>query len=743
MSSAAAQAALDPGRKRKHPPKPRTQRPSCDACRLRKIRCDNRDKVDERARKLGLTYDQLSPSEEPDLSCSLCLSHGFRCTFLHKAKSKNRNGKRILEIQRDQLQQYGQVDPPNVTYDDQHASSSRLPVADLPRPLDVSQGLLGVEGMTRSLLDCCFKTFFRFVAPIRPILHAERFREAYLNFYLPLEDRSGPPTDELLMLAVACLGASLLEPPIAEVGNTAKFKLRSRCVKRYGEIIKERDWAEWYKLANAADVIEAIYLMSEYSYESVDLLSLSPFEKESQESAKKNKERDICNKDPLSLSFLIEMAMRLRINEAPKHRAALVEGDDKPMMDGNGVCISTAEAFRRKRMFWVIFAHDTLHSFGNFVMPKIGNDDYDQDLPTLLAPRPMTEKGLKHARTAGPLGHYSIYQANGSQERILEANPSPANIVTQTKRYAQFDGYILEVSLRLVFFVRSIAVHFISPRAKRSGVRMQDLNRGVREIGIWKEEFPSEMQWETSLKYLIEREKTTSSNIVNLETARSNALKSLLLEYLHHGMVICMWSSVATHGVDVEQQHNVTGSASLLIFRLGLRHCQIQNTSTATDTWSESLEDTMKSAFDLTATSFYRMSQVAREAYPLGLLRASLSSFLGTTVAYVYFGIELAKSKRSSEPATFAVIIDCCQGLIDAVASVDSFQYTSRLCQQLRASLHQFDTPQDDDASPIGIATTSDTTIEDEIAALSSNAQKSVTHNPNSWLSDWLAQEIF
>lgn len=98
-------------------------------------------------------------------------------------------------------------------------------------------GVLGVEGLTRSLLEQCFKMFFCYIAPTRPILHLENFMEGYSNCWLTSSEKKVAPPDELLLLAVACLGAGLLEPPIADRESMAKFKLQHRLSQRYVQVI--------------------------------------------------------------------------------------------------------------------------------------------------------------------------------------------------------------------------------------------------------------------------------------------------------------------------------------------------------------------------------------------------------------------------------------------------------------------------------------------------------------------------
>lgn len=70
------------------------------------VKCDRRAKVEKKLAELAAAGapSTLSAAEDRDVSCSVCTSHGLRCTFT-QAEPKKRRGRRIVEIQAQQKRQ--------------------------------------------------------------------------------------------------------------------------------------------------------------------------------------------------------------------------------------------------------------------------------------------------------------------------------------------------------------------------------------------------------------------------------------------------------------------------------------------------------------------------------------------------------------------------------------------------------------------------------------------------------------
>ncbi|PWN86935.1 hypothetical protein FA10DRAFT_289042 [Acaromyces ingoldii] len=767
----------------------RPQPPSCDACRLRKVRCDKKERLDQRAQELGTASALLPEAEVEATACSKCLTQGLRCTFEHgsRKRAKLRNGKRILAIQSSQLQQQGHPSPMN-----EAASTSTLKqpstctcscacsctcactcaFAQTSHSAPAAtNGLLGVEGMTRSLLEQCFKMFFRYVAPIRPILHLDHFWDAYLSYYDQQQQQQQTEqgkaeapvaADELLLLAVAGLGAGLLEPSMASLGSEAKFKLQDRCVERYSVLFEERDWTDWHQRSNAGDVVEAMYLMTDFdeevpqgrrdSHEATSGTRGSPKTSSSYRQmtdVPKGGQEHKAKEGPLrrgifSHTLLVEMAMSLRVNRAPQRRTDCAEGETRPFRDADGSFITAKELFRRKRIFWVIFTHDTLRCFARRESPRIGDDDYDQDLPKLSAvdgrskERQEQPRKVRAGKGADPLIDFSIYQTGDATDPSV--NPAPANVTTQPARSVRFDGLYLEHNLRFVFLVRAVAMHFVSPRSQGKGIRVRDVDNAVSALRLWKQELPGELRWERNVRPLAAQHVTEGdarkSAPIGWELARRNAIKALSLQYLYHGTILCLWSAVKDFGLRTGQ--DVTEQASLLVFRMKSK----PDGKEAVDEQDCADSDTGGRVDKLAKSSFDHFVQVTREAQPHGLLRCSPNAFLKTIVAFVHLGIGMAANE--AEPGAVAHIAECCHSLVAALSTIDSYQNVHELREQLGLRLqHLPSTASTQDNQTGAHVPAGQEHFGEDLHLFSSDAQQAQTPNANSWLSDWLAQVLF
>lgn len=148
----------------------RKQGVSCDACKFRKVKCDRRTKMENRREF----------ESEDNIACSICTSHGLRCTFSQNAAKKNRRGRRIIAFQQgysgsviaqslDAIYDAQQNAIPKPT----EANPSSNINSDAPYPVITSRGLFDVEGLTKPLLDACLQGYFNYYAPCVSSLQTE------------------------------------------------------------------------------------------------------------------------------------------------------------------------------------------------------------------------------------------------------------------------------------------------------------------------------------------------------------------------------------------------------------------------------------------------------------------------------------------------------------------------------------------------------------------------------------------
>jgi hypothetical protein len=147
--------------------------------------------------------------------CSPCHSRGLHCTFGQPLQTKFRHGKRIAHIQRSQLE--GESLP---SKDSDNPPPSPTLIA-ISTPLPAASDLLGVPGLTRTLLEACIRAYFSEVQPCRPVLHPEDFFNSYEAFWQPLHLQKVTACHIALLIAVACLGAGQLSAPVSLPGSVA------------------------------------------------------------------------------------------------------------------------------------------------------------------------------------------------------------------------------------------------------------------------------------------------------------------------------------------------------------------------------------------------------------------------------------------------------------------------------------------------------------------------------------------
>ena len=120
------------------------------------VKCDRRAKVEKRLAELVSAGgpSSLTADEDRDVSCSVCVAHGLRCTFT-QAEPKKRRGRRLVQIQAQQKQQANAAPSADAAAPEADANG-RQPrtrhVSSYPSPSSTPStalGLFSVPGLTR------------------------------------------------------------------------------------------------------------------------------------------------------------------------------------------------------------------------------------------------------------------------------------------------------------------------------------------------------------------------------------------------------------------------------------------------------------------------------------------------------------------------------------------------------------------------------------------------------------------
>lgn len=372
------------------------------------MKCDRRAKI-ERKRQENASQGVHDDRLEEDVACSVCTAHGLRCTFT--STTKRRRGRRIVEIQRGQQEAQPEEGSPSIRRSVASSGNGNSPEwkADTSeharRPSDSrrsaiqgpsapgrdgkekpshakGRGLFQVAGLTKALLDACVVAYFRYAAPCMPILHVDTFQARYSaffaiyegNFQAQMPNVEQPsfgdhlePVSEILLLAVACIGAGLLEAPIAEAGSSAKFQLQERIAVRFQEHLRHDGWGDGRGIERM-DVIEAVYIMSDPQLAILD--EDEPFAGWDAPADYKDKfrrsPRDPLRLSPTSHEAVVRLMFKLGINRRPKRRKDCPPGDDRVWEALDGSYVTEREVFRRVRIFWSSFCQDTFVSVLSF-----------------------------------------------------------------------------------------------------------------------------------------------------------------------------------------------------------------------------------------------------------------------------------------------------------------------------------------------------------------------------------------
>lgn len=147
------------------------------------------------------------------------------------------------------------------------------------------------------------------------------------------------PAHTVLMLAVGCVGAGLLDEDYYE----DKFKLQQRFALRFKEVVDEETRQE----SPSLDVIEAVFIIADLQLDMID--NRDPLDAQDLNHPASSLS-SLLRLSPASHEAVVRLAIRLGINRRPAPTHA---GSDI-WKTVTGQVISESEALRRVRIFWAV-----------------------------------------------------------------------------------------------------------------------------------------------------------------------------------------------------------------------------------------------------------------------------------------------------------------------------------------------------------------------------------------------------
>lgn len=329
------------------------------------------------------------------------------------------------------------------------------------------QGLLGVQGLTRPLLEACITQFFISVSPTQPICRPDHFYPRYQAFLAnqpstaqsssssTLTSLSGSPTNsELSILAVACIGAGHLDlrsstsDGVVENELKRKFELREalhRALKvklhaNGGEMIKK----------DPLDAIEACYLM--YSIES-DLTQDGLLQSENPDNHETGD--SVLSIKPTTLSGVVKLLYDYGLNRKPNPN------------------LSVTDKLRHTRIFWACLIADSFYSLATRKQLLVAEDSFDVDLPKWIPPP-------------------SDVHVPG----VPESNPSIQAYDHVWSSQQRFEMQWVASVLRLSFIARDLNRPFVSTRAQSRGIHSAEILKAIDLMKRWWIERPKDLIFE-------------------------------------------------------------------------------------------------------------------------------------------------------------------------------------------------------------------------------------------------------
>lgn len=219
-------------------------------------------------------------------------------------------------------------------------------------------GLLGITSLDKQMLDVCTKAYFDslgqcigFIRPewYWPRYHAFFSRYAGMSYEITVALGEPPlaPLSELLLIAVACRGASA-----SQLAN--RFELQTDLFEHYCRLIKDRERL----VRDGFDALESTILMVEHVDSTPrplpDPISVT----------------GVYDVDVLTHEGMIRLMKKLELHL------------DKPF----GVRLEGRDMIRQQILFWVIYVYDAIRSEAGRTLPLIQEDEFslDRSLPLLV-----------------------------------------------------------------------------------------------------------------------------------------------------------------------------------------------------------------------------------------------------------------------------------------------------------------------------------------------------------------------
>lgn len=296
---------------------------ACDACRLRKVKCN------------GLLSNGRAEVTTP---CEFCASIGIPCRITPRQRQRAKTGRKekhspVLETTASfasKRQRTGDVSSERKGLKVQDNAANAAPTPRQAR-------LFGVPGLTRDALDSCIETFFSTVGSVFRLFDSQQAfsRRVRVQFYYSagldvpadLIDMASNPASRLLILAVACRGSHF--SPHAELATG----LYTQCCEL---LSKDETLRSGY-----LDAIEAILLLSELT---VQPSHITP-----------------TTLDPLGKGSAVDIALHYGLNVPPP--------------------AGTVDFERRRGVFMSVWAHDAIRSASAHTSYRISDDDMGWPMP--------------------------------------------------------------------------------------------------------------------------------------------------------------------------------------------------------------------------------------------------------------------------------------------------------------------------------------------------------------------------
>lgn len=338
-------------------------RASCDPCRLKKVKCDKDQRLAE-----GLSL------------CSFCCARGYDCIITEVSGNESLELKRRVSAGSDTVASHKKrfshkqpsSQPQQHTSSNSYGSCHETPLSfvnassiALPTPAtqeDAETSVLGVQGLTRELLDESVMVHYRTTHYCNPCVLPRHFFPRYRACLRFLDgDTSSSsdiehfPSPEILILAVACLGIAQLRY------QPHRFNVQKRIYHRLKDLVEVADQSD---PTVALDIIEAILI-------TLDVPPRSMFEMQ-------RGKKDPCYIYPLGLEMMARLIAQHGFNRSASdpiikaQRAHLHSSDQKHVWEVNSVRIPLVIS--------IAATNDVIRCFNMFQRQYLLEEDLDTDV---------------------------------------------------------------------------------------------------------------------------------------------------------------------------------------------------------------------------------------------------------------------------------------------------------------------------------------------------------------------------